>query len=68
MVVQECEHAYNERKFRLNDLLSLPYQRILKYPLLLTQLIKLTPVESPQHAAYEEAKTTMEVRTTITIA
>jgi len=33
--MQECQNEANGGKFRLRDLLSVPMQRVLKYPLLL---------------------------------
>ncbi|XP_054159008.1 protein vav-like [Oppia nitens] len=42
-LVNKCQMKANEGKFKLRDLLSLPMQRILKYHLLLSQLIKNTP-------------------------
>lgn len=38
--LDRCQQDANEGKFKLRDLLSLPMQRILKYHLLLAQLIK----------------------------
>lgn len=38
--LERCQQDANEGKFKLRDLLSLPMQRILKYHLLLAQLIK----------------------------
>ena len=40
--VTRCQMKANEGKFKLRDLLSLPMQRILKYHLLLSELIKST--------------------------
>ena len=40
--VHRCQQAANEGRFKLRDLLSLPMQRILKYHLLLNELIKST--------------------------
>ncbi|XP_041369457.1 guanine nucleotide exchange factor VAV3-like isoform X4 [Gigantopelta aegis] len=40
--IQECERQANEGKFRLRDLLHVPMQRVLKYHLLLRELIKNT--------------------------
>lgn len=40
--VERCQQAANDGKFKLRDLLSLPMQRILKYHLLLSELIKHT--------------------------
>lgn len=41
--VQRCQLDANDGKFKLRDLLSLPMQRILKYHLLLNELVKSTP-------------------------
>ena len=35
LAMQECQNEANGGKFRLRDLLSVPMQRVLKYPLLL---------------------------------
>ena len=35
LALQECQNKANGGKFRLRDLLSVPMQRVLKYPLLL---------------------------------
>ena len=40
--IQECEKLAKDGKFRLRDILSVPMQRILKYPLLLRDLHKYT--------------------------
>ena len=40
--IQECEKMAKDGKFRLRDILSVPMQRILKYPLLLRDLHKYT--------------------------
>jgi len=37
--MQECQNEANGGKFRLRDLLSVPMQRVLKYPLLLRVII-----------------------------
>ncbi|XP_078605119.1 guanine nucleotide exchange factor VAV2-like isoform X2 [Branchiostoma floridae x Branchiostoma japonicum] len=38
--IETCQMACNQGKFRLRDLLSVPMQRVLKYHLLLRELIK----------------------------
>ncbi|OQV19931.1 Protein vav [Hypsibius exemplaris] len=38
--VKKCQNETNDGKFRLRDLLSVPMQRILKYHLLLRELVK----------------------------
>lgn len=40
--IEECQTKANDGKFRLRDLLSVPMQRVLKYHLLLKELIKQT--------------------------
>ncbi|CAI9738616.1 protein vav isoform X7 [Octopus vulgaris] len=40
--IEECQTRANDGKFRLRDLLSVPMQRVLKYHLLLKELIKQT--------------------------
>ncbi|XP_060561933.1 proto-oncogene vav-like isoform X3 [Ruditapes philippinarum] len=40
--IEECERDANEARFRLRDLLHVPMQRVLKYHLLLRELIKNT--------------------------
>ena len=37
---EECEKLAKDGRFRLRDILSVPMQRILKYPLLLRELSK----------------------------
>ena len=37
---EDCEKAAKDGRFRLRDILSVPMQRILKYPLLLRELVK----------------------------
>jgi len=54
---QQCEKQANDGKFQLNDLIVLPMQRILKYHLLLNEIVKQTPeTHSDYHSimkAYE---------------
>ena len=40
--VQACEQAANEGRFRLRDLLAVPMQRVLKYHLILRELVTHT--------------------------
>ena len=40
--IQLCEQAANEGRFRLRDLLAVPMQRVLKYHLLLKELVHHT--------------------------
>ncbi|KAI1280472.1 Guanine nucleotide exchange factor VAV2 [Halotydeus destructor] len=51
--VIRCQMEANDGKFKLRDLLSLPMQRILKYHLLLNELIKCT---TESHIDYEGLK------------
>ncbi|CAG0921952.1 unnamed protein product [Notodromas monacha] len=48
--IAKCEMAAEQGKFRLRDLLTVPMQRVLKYHLLLDQLIKNT---SSDHDDYD---------------
>lgn len=43
-IMQSCQSA-SKQKFPLKDLLTMPIQRVLKYPLLLKELIKNSPTE-----------------------
>ncbi|NXX76212.1 VAV protein, partial [Urocolius indicus] len=43
MKLQECSQRANNGRFSLRDLLMVPMQRVLKYHLLLQELVKLTP-------------------------
>lgn len=43
---QKCQMAANNGKFKLRDILSVPMQRILKYPLLLNKLVSETQMVS----------------------
>ncbi|XP_056366447.1 proto-oncogene vav [Oenanthe melanoleuca] len=43
MKLQECSLRANNGRFSLRDLLMVPMQRVLKYHLLLQELVKLTP-------------------------
>jgi len=47
--VQTCEQAANEGRFRLRDLLAVPMQRVLKYHLILRELVTHT---NPAHEDY----------------
>lgn len=62
MVAQQldiCQHEANEGKFKLRDLLSLPMQRILKYHLLLAQLIKNTSSSNDDYHGLKRAHEAM---------
>uniref|UniRef100_A0A9J2PEQ3 Protein vav-1 n=1 Tax=Ascaris lumbricoides TaxID=6252 RepID=A0A9J2PEQ3_ASCLU len=56
----ECGIAANRNQFHLQDLLSIPMQRVLKYHVLLSEMIKLTSVESSDRIPLEEAKEAMQ--------
>jgi guanine nucleotide exchange factor VAV len=42
-------------KFRLRDLLTVPMQRVLKYHLLLRELLNRTPVTHDEHRSIQQA-------------
>ncbi|XP_076436797.1 proto-oncogene vav-like isoform X3 [Babylonia areolata] len=58
--IQECERKANESKFRLRDLLHVPMQRVLKYHLLMRELIKNTEREDEDRAQLELALEAMQ--------
>ncbi|KAK6194806.1 hypothetical protein SNE40_000360 [Patella caerulea] len=58
--IQECERQANEGKFHLRDLLSVPMQRVLKYHLLLRELIKNTDKAHPERQPLENALEAMQ--------
>ncbi|KAH9514596.1 Guanine nucleotide exchange factor vav3, partial [Bulinus truncatus] len=58
--VQECERRANEGKFRLRDLLHVPMQRVLKYHLLMRELIKNTDKTSSEREGLEHALEAMQ--------
>ncbi|XP_014677950.1 PREDICTED: guanine nucleotide exchange factor VAV2-like isoform X2 [Priapulus caudatus] len=53
--VINCQEKANEGKFRLRDLLSVPMQRVLKYHLLLKELIKQTSDDSEEKPELQRA-------------
>ncbi|XP_063243092.1 protein vav [Bacillus rossius redtenbacheri] len=55
----KCEQETNQGKFKLQDILSVPMQRILKYPLLLDKLIKETQPTHEDYRGLERAKEAM---------
>lgn len=57
--VARCQNKANEGKFKLRDLLSLPMQRILKYHLLLAELIKTTAETHEDFAGLKQAHDVM---------
>uniref|UniRef100_A0A915IAY0 Uncharacterized protein n=1 Tax=Romanomermis culicivorax TaxID=13658 RepID=A0A915IAY0_ROMCU len=50
-VVEECQIVANANKFRLQDVLSVPVQRVLKYHLLLKEMVKHTPDSHPDYVS-----------------
>eukprot|EP00041_Stephanoeca_diplocostata_P034136 m.1146774 g.1146774 ORF g.1146774 m.1146774 type:complete len:321 (+) comp24469_c1_seq13:262-1224(+) len=50
--LEQCRQASGQ-KFGLSDMLKVPFQRILKYPLLLSELWKRTPDNHPDKAGLE---------------
>ncbi|XP_076454946.1 guanine nucleotide exchange factor VAV2-like isoform X2 [Babylonia areolata] len=58
--IQECEIKANEGKFRLRDLLHVPMQRVLKYHLLLRELIKNTDRSDDDRSNLELALEAMQ--------
>ncbi|CAG2110284.1 unnamed protein product [Medioppia subpectinata] len=57
--VHKCQLKANDGKFKLRDLLSLPMQRILKYHLLLSQLIKTTVDTHEDYSGLQRAHQAM---------
>jgi len=57
--LDRCQQDANEGKFKLRDLLSLPMQRILKYHLLLAQLIKNTSATNDDYQGLKKAHEAM---------
>ncbi|KAK7505039.1 hypothetical protein BaRGS_00003609, partial [Batillaria attramentaria] len=58
--IQECERKANEGKFRLRDLLHVPMQRVLKYHLLMRELIKNTDRSHDERQELEMALEAMQ--------
>ncbi|XP_046365888.1 guanine nucleotide exchange factor VAV2-like isoform X3 [Haliotis rufescens] len=58
--IMECERKANEGKFRLRDLLHVPMQRVLKYHLLLRELIKNTDKSNPERIDLEKGLEAMQ--------
>jgi guanine nucleotide exchange factor VAV len=58
--IDECQQKANDGKFRLRDLLSVPMQRVLKYHLLLRELIKNTDRVHPERESLERALEAMQ--------
>lgn len=53
--IVECQADANENRFRLQDLLAVPMQRVLKYHLILRELEKATPIVHPDKSSIGEA-------------
>ncbi|XP_072176328.1 guanine nucleotide exchange factor VAV2-like [Diadema setosum] len=60
MKIEECQRIANDNKFRLRDLLSVPMQRILKYHLLLKELVKHTDKKHRERKELDEALDEMQ--------
>ncbi|KAK3592790.1 hypothetical protein CHS0354_009234 [Potamilus streckersoni] len=60
LAIEECERKANEGRFRLRDLLHVPMQRVLKYHLLLRELIKNTDKSSDDRKSLEVALDAMQ--------
>ncbi|CAB1440511.1 unnamed protein product [Pleuronectes platessa] len=56
----ETRNPTNQHSSCLESYLIKPVQRVLKYPLLLRELVTLTPPESPEHTHLTEALRAME--------
>lgn len=57
--VIRCQMEANDGKFKLRDLLSLPMQRVLKYHLLLNELIKCTSESNDDYGGLKKAYESM---------
>ncbi|XP_076353877.1 protein vav-like isoform X4 [Tachypleus tridentatus] len=53
--ILRCQMEANEGKFKLRDLLSVPMQRVLKYHLLLKELLRNTPKTHEDYEGLEKA-------------
>ncbi|PIO69483.1 phorbol esters/diacylglycerol binding domain protein [Teladorsagia circumcincta] len=60
MNIMECTASVNDNQFKLQDLLCLPMQRVLKYHILLSEMIKSTPIDAPDRKSLETAKEAMD--------
>ncbi|KAJ8300453.1 hypothetical protein KUTeg_021972 [Tegillarca granosa] len=58
--IEACEKRANEGKFKLRDLLHVPMQRVLKYHLLLKELLKSSEKQSEEHKGLEMALEAMQ--------
>ncbi len=61
--VSRCELAVNDGRFRLTDLLTVPMQRVLKYHLLLGQLMGHTATSHEEYHAIQQAYEVRELAT-----
>ncbi|KAG8191668.1 hypothetical protein JTE90_016456 [Oedothorax gibbosus] len=57
--ISNCQINANNGKFKLRDLLSVPMQRVLKYHLLLKELIRNTPKNTEEHIGLQKALDSM---------
>lgn len=57
--ILRCQEEANGGKFKLRDLLSVPMQRVLKYHLLLKELIRNTPKTHDDHHGLQRALNAM---------
>ncbi|TKR82714.1 hypothetical protein L596_016397 [Steinernema carpocapsae] len=58
-ILEDCRNTL-QAHFQLQDLMCVPMQRILKYHMLLKQLIDSTPVDSPDRKSLDEAHEAMQ--------
>lgn len=58
--IYECTASVNDNQFKLQDLLCLPMQRVLKYHILLSEMIKSTAIDAPDRKSLEMAKEAMD--------
>lgn len=58
--IMQCQSSANGGKFRLSDLLTIPMQRILRYHLLLKELIKNTDEGHPERRSLDRAYEEMQ--------
>ncbi|WKY15591.1 hypothetical protein Q1695_000793 [Nippostrongylus brasiliensis] len=58
--IYECTSSVNDNQFKLQDLLCLPMQRVLKYHILLSEMIKSTPIDAADRKSLELAKEAMD--------
>jgi len=57
--VSRCEQLTNGGRFRLRDLLAVPMQRVLKYHLLLRELLSHTSISHEEYSFVQEAYESM---------